>query len=81
MYRLELKKFCGFVCMVVCGGGGGEKCNENNIGEMKRLFMVYLLEYKRLSCIFWEVFWYNNEDKLEYDVFISVILYIFRLVY
>ena len=31
--RLEPKEVCGPFYKIVCGGGGGEKCNETHIGE------------------------------------------------
>lgn len=47
---IGMEKVCGPVCKIVCGGGAGEECNENNIGEKERSFKARLLEHKRPSC-------------------------------
>ena len=66
--RLESKKVCGPVYKIVCGGGGGEECNETYIGETERSLTARFLEHRRLSSNSSEVY---NKDKIEHDVYID----------
>ena len=65
--RLEPKEVCGSVYKIVCGGGGGEECNETYIGETERSNKVRFLEHRRPSFTSSEVSTYINKDKPEHD--------------
>ena len=69
--RLEQKEVCGPVYKIMCGGGGGDKCNETHIGETERSLKVRFLEHRRLSSTSSEVSRRNNKDKPKHDVHID----------
>ena len=69
--RLEPKEVFDPVYKIMCGGGGGEECNETYIGETERSLKVRFLEHRRPSSTLSEVSRHINNDKPERDVHID----------